>query len=132
MLLSELMLLKKKKKISFCFLYSGKFLPIRSKNFPLTNKSEWEFIVLPIITEEQSSLVFAEIFQDVHAWRKRMIHYIKEENPEINSAIIEAANNTELDPKAVALGAYMTYILLETALKEESEDDIALRDFTTD
>lgn len=88
--------------------------------------------MLPIITEEQSSLIFAEIFQDVHAWRKQMIHYIKEENPEINSAIIEAANNTELDPKAVALGAYMTYKLLETAMKEDSADDIALRDFTTD
>lgn len=88
--------------------------------------------MLPIITEEQSSLIFAEIFQDVHAWRKQMIHYIKDENPEINSAIIEAANNTELDPKAVALGAYMTYKLLETAMKEDSADDIALRDFTTD
>ncbi len=74
--------------------------------------------MLPIITEEQSSLIFAEIFQDVHAWRKKMIHYIKDENPEINSAIIEAANNTDLDPKAVALGAYMTYVLLETAAKE--------------
>ena len=88
--------------------------------------------MLPIITEEQSSLIFAEIFQDVQAWRKNMIHYIKEENPEINSAIIEAANNTELDPKAVALGAYMTYILLETAMKEDSADDVMLRDFTTD
>ncbi len=75
--------------------------------------------MLPIITEEQSSLIFAEIFQDVHSWRKKMIHYIKEENPEINSAIIEAANNTDLDPKAVALGAYMTYVLLETAAKEQ-------------
>ena len=86
--------------------------------------------MLPIITEEQSSLIFAEIFQDVHSWRKKMIHYIKDENPEINSAIIEAANNTDLDPKAVALGAYMTYILLETASKEqdtlsfEIDDDI--------
>lgn len=87
--------------------------------------------MLPIITEEHSSLIFAEIFQDVHAWRKKMIHYIKEENPEINSAIIEAANNTELDPKAVALGAYMTYILLETASKEDS-DDMWTKDFTTD
>lgn len=75
--------------------------------------------MLPIITEEHSSLAFAEIFQDVQAWRKSMIHYIKEENPEINSAIIEAANNTDLDPKAVALGAYMTYILLEMAMKDE-------------
>lgn len=48
-----------------------------------------------------------------------MIHYIKEENPEINTAIIEAANNTDLDPKAVALGAYMTYTLLELAMKED-------------
>lgn len=75
--------------------------------------------MLPIITEEHSSLIFAEIFQDVHAWRKKMIHYIKDENPEINAAIIEAANNTDLDPKAVALGAYMTYILLELAMKDE-------------
>lgn len=75
--------------------------------------------MLPIITEEHSSLTFAEIFQDVNAWRKKMIHYIKEENPEINTAIIEAANNTDLDPKAVALGAYMTYILLEQAMKDE-------------
>ena len=75
--------------------------------------------MLPIITEEQSSLAFAEIFQNVDDWRKKMIHYIKDENPEVNTAIIEAANNTELDPKAVALGAYMTYILLEMASREE-------------
>ena len=78
--------------------------------------------MLPIISEEHASLVFAEIFQDVHAWRKKMIHYIKEENPEINTAIIEAANNTELDPKAVALGAYMTYVLIETAARDEAGD----------
>lgn len=75
--------------------------------------------MLPIITEEHSSLAFAEIFQDVNSWRKKMIHYIKEENPEVNSAIVEAANNTDLDPKAVALGAYMTYIMLEMAIKDE-------------
>ena len=79
--------------------------------------------MLPIISEEHASLVFAEIFQDVHSWRKKMIHYLKEENPEINSAIIEAANNTELDPKAVALGAYMTYMLLESASQDESDID---------
>ncbi len=51
-------------------------------------------------------------------WRKKMIHYIKDENPEVNTAIIEAANKTNLDPKAVALGAYMTYLLIELAVKE--------------
>lgn len=75
--------------------------------------------MLPLITEEHSSLAFAEIFQDVAGWRKKMIHYLKEENPEINTAIIEAANNTDLDPKAVALGAYMTYILLEMAIRDD-------------
>ena len=71
--------------------------------------------MLPLITEEQSSLVFAEVFQDVRMWRKNMIHYIKEENPEVNTSILEAAKNTELDPKAVALGAYMVYRMLELA-----------------
>ncbi len=84
--------------------------------------------MLPIVTEEHASLAFAEIFQDVHGWRKKMIHYIKDENPEINSAIIEAANNTELDPKAVALGAYMTYILLEMAAKDDERVNYDVED----
>ena len=78
--------------------------------------------MLPLVSEEHSSLAFAEIFQDVNSFRKQMIHYIKEQNPEINTSIIEIANNTDLDPKAVALGAYMTYRLLELA----SEDAINL------
>lgn len=74
--------------------------------------------MLPIISEEIAASTFSEIFQDMPAWRKKMIHYLKDENPEINTAIIEAANNSDLDPKAVALGAYMTYSLLELAMKE--------------
>ena len=74
--------------------------------------------MLPIITEEQSSLVYAQVFQDVNSWRKSMIHYLKEQNPQINAAIIEAANSTQLDPKAIALGAYMTYSLIEQSFLE--------------
>ena len=48
--------------------------------------------MLPIITEEHSSLAFAEIFQDVHGWRKKMIHYIKEENPDVIINIVDATN----------------------------------------
>ena len=88
------------------FLYN-KFIKIEGKN------------MLPVISEEISAATFSEIFKDMPAWRKKMIYYLKEENPEINTAIIEAANQTDLDPKAVALGAYMTYILLELAMKEE-------------
>ena len=74
--------------------------------------------MLPVISEENAAQVFSEIFKDMPSWRKNMIHYIKEENPEINTAIIEAANRTDLDPKAVALGAYMSYTLIELAVKE--------------
>ena len=75
--------------------------------------------MLPVISEEVSQSVFHEVFKDMPSWRKKMIHYLKDENPEINTAIIEAANNTELDPKAIALGAYMTYAMLEVAAKED-------------
>ena len=81
--------------------------------------------MLPVITEEISAEVFTEVFKDVPVRRKKMIHYLKEENPEINTAIIEAANKTDLDPKAVALGAYMTYLLIERATQDQeifSED----------
>ena len=75
--------------------------------------------LLPIISEEHRELIMNQVLQDVNVWRKQMIHYIKDENPEVNAAIIDAANNTSLDPKAVALGAYMTYKLLELATEEQ-------------
>jgi hypothetical protein len=74
--------------------------------------------VLPLITEEIRDRLFEEIGDDVHSWRKKMIHYIKEDNPEVNAAIIQAANVTSLDPKAVATGAYMIYKMLEAAAQE--------------
>jgi len=67
----------------------------------------------PLISIENLEQVIDEILKDVHSWRKEMIHYIKDENPELNTAIIEIAQKTDLDPKAVATGAYMAYKLLE-------------------
>lgn len=75
--------------------------------------------MLPIIEVEVIEKVMAEAMQDIHAWRKKMIHYIKDENPEVNTAIIEIAQGSDLDPKAVATGAYMTYLLLEKASQSE-------------
>lgn len=77
--------------------------------------------MLPIISEENAATAFSEIFKDMPTWRKKMIHYLKDENPEVNTAIIEAANRTSLDPKAVALGAYMTYALIELAMKDNED-----------
>ena len=76
--------------------------------------------MLPIITEEMSADIFGEVFQDVQAWRKNMVQYLKEENPEINTAILEVAKYDEgIDLKAVALGAYLSYRLLEVATDSE-------------
>ena len=71
--------------------------------------------MLPIIDENIIENVLKDAMIDIHSWRKKMIHYVKDVNPEINSAIIEIAQNTDLHPKAVATGAYMTYLLLEKA-----------------
>ena len=50
-----------------------------------------------------------------------MVQYLKEENPEINSAILEVAKYDEnIDLKAVALGAYLSYRLIETATENDN------------
>ncbi len=76
----------------------------------------------PLISAENVDKMIDVILEDLPSWRKEMIHYIKEENPELNTAIIEISQKTDLDPKALATGAYMAYKLLESeANKEESE-----------
>ncbi len=77
--------------------------------------------MLPIITEEMSTEVFTEAFQDIQSWRKSMVQYLKEENPEINTAILEVAKHDEqIDLKAVALGAYLSYRMLELAMENDN------------
>ena len=50
-----------------------------------------------------------------------MVQYLKEENPEINTAILEVAKYDEgIDLKAVALGAYLSYRLIEIATENDS------------
>ena len=78
--------------------------------------------MLPIITEEAKESIINEISQDVNSWRKKMVHYIKEENPEINAAIIDMYTKHSIDPKGVALGAYMVYKMIELSSSEQSAD----------
>ena len=73
----------------------------------------------PLISLENVENLINEIIQDIPAWRKEMIHYIKDENPELNTAIIELSQKTELDPKALATGAYIAYKLLENESSDE-------------
>lgn len=77
--------------------------------------------MLPLISIENVENIISEITSDISSWRKEMIHYIKDENPELNSAIIEIAQKSQLDAKALATGAYMAYKLLENeAVNDES------------
>ncbi len=75
--------------------------------------------MLPEIDEETANKILSGILNDIPAWRKSMIHHIKEENPELNAAIIEIANKTDLDPKAFATGAYMAYCLISESAKKQ-------------
>ena len=76
--------------------------------------------MLPVISEENYQVVISEVLNDLPNWRKSMIHYIKEDNPEVNSAIVQLAQSTNLDPKAVATGAYAAYKMLEHAFEEQA------------
>ena len=77
--------------------------------------------MLPIVNKNTVNEGVNDVMYDIHAWRKKMIHYIKDENPEINSAIIEIAQKSDLDPKAVATGAYVAYLLLEKASNDDNK-----------
>ena len=62
--------------------------------------------MLPIVSEEIAAEAFSKIFEDMPAWRKNMINYIKDENPElykcIETLITEAGinnNNFKADNK---------------------------------
>ncbi len=75
----------------------------------------------PLISIDNVENLVNEIISDLPKWRKDMIHYIKDENPELNTAIIELSQKTDLDPKALATGAYMAYKLLEN---QNGEDEL--------
>ncbi len=76
----------------------------------------------PLISIDNVESLIEEIVSDIPTWRKEMIHYIKDENPELNTAIIELSQKTDLDPKALATGAYMAYKLLENEKADESNE----------
>ena len=79
----------------------------------------------PLISIENVENLVNEILSDVPAWRKEMIHYIKDENPELNTAIIELSQKSQLDPKALATGAYMAYKLLENENNDSMQDELS-------
>ena len=80
--------------------------------------------MLPLISVENVENMIEEILANPSDWRKEMIHYIKDENPELNTAIIEIAQKGGLEPKALATGAYMAYKMLEKEAENEPQFDL--------
>ena len=80
--------------------------------------------MLPLISIENVENTVELILANTADWRKEMIHYIKDENPELNTAIIEMAQKGGLDAKALATGAYMAYKLLEKEAENEPRFDL--------
>lgn len=81
-----------------------------------------------LISIENVEKLIEEIISDIPAWRKQMIHYIKDENPELNTAIIELSQKTDLDPKALATGAYMAYKLIENESLQDELNNAFIED----
>ena len=80
--------------------------------------------MLPLISIDNVENMVEEVLANPGDWRKEMIHYIKEENPELNTAIIEIVQKGGFDPKAVATGAYLAYKLLEKEAENEPQFDL--------
>lgn len=74
--------------------------------------------MLPLVTEEVLNVVMAQLDASEEDWKRQMVHRIKEENPEVNTLLLEMATQTD-DPKAFILGGYVVYAAMELAARQE-------------
>jgi len=76
--------------------------------------------MLPVVTETTRLTLDKLTAGNIDDWKRRMIHHLKEDNPEVNTLLLELAQKSS-DPKSVILAGYMVYQALELALNEEEE-----------
>lgn len=74
--------------------------------------------MLPVVTEEIISVVSAQLEASEEDWKRQMVHRIKEDNPEVNTLLLELATQTD-DPKAFILGGYLLYAAMELADRQQ-------------
>jgi hypothetical protein len=75
--------------------------------------------MLPVVSEETRQELLSLIQgSELKSWQKEMIHHLKEDNPEVNTLLLELAQQSE-DPKKIVLAGYLVYKALEMALEEE-------------
>lgn len=87
---------------------------------------ESEDLMLPVVTDTAAQQLMETLQQgpSLH-WQKQMIHHLKTENPEINTLILQIANQSE-DPRKVMEAGYVVYKALEIAAQQEEEENALL------
>lgn len=68
--------------------------------------------MLPVVSEETCALLLQTMQEDEEAWKKSMVHRLKEENPEINTLLLTLAQKSK-DPKSVIMAGYLIYSVIE-------------------
>jgi hypothetical protein len=74
--------------------------------------------MLPVVTSDIREQLESAIETGSEEWKREMVHHLKEDNPEINSLLLNLANDAH-DAKKVILAGYMVYKALEIAEQNE-------------
>lgn len=74
--------------------------------------------MLPVVTSDIRGELEALTQNTPDEWKREMVHHLKEDNPEINTLLLNLAQNSS-DAKRVILAGYLVYKALERA--EENE-----------
>jgi hypothetical protein len=73
---------------------------------------------LPVVSSGLRQTMDALAEEHGDNWSKMMLRQLREENPEINSLLLDLAQES-CDPKAVVMAGYKVYKLLELAEANE-------------
>lgn len=77
--------------------------------------------MLPIVTTNIRETMEGILENPTEEWKREMVNHLKEDNPEINTLLLNLAQQSS-DPKKVILAGYTIYKALEMA--EEMEQVI--------
>ena len=77
--------------------------------------------MLPVVTSDIRETLEQQVQEATDEWKREMVHHLKEDNPEINTLLLNLAQDSN-DAKKVILAGYLVYKALEKA--EENEEII--------
>ncbi len=70
--------------------------------------------MLPVVTADILESLEEVIQGSSDEWKREMVHHLKEDNPEVNSLLLNLAQDSP-DAKKVILAGYLVYKALEIA-----------------